>query len=116
MKKLEDDVARRSNEFIDAFIARGECDYADEFAVPLPCSVFLALMGLPLEDLIDFLRLKELILRGSSGDYMNENDPLRKQAQVEAVERFERLIALRRKARRTTFSPRSSRPRLRVRP
>ena len=98
MKKLEDDIARRANEFIDAFIARGECDYAVEFAVPLPCSVFLALMGLPLEDLQDFLRLKELILRGSSrDDYMNLDDPLRQQAQVEATERFEQLIAARRR-------------------
>ena len=74
----------------------GECDYAEEFAAPLPCSVFLALMGLPLEDLSDFLRLKEVILRGSSGDYMNQNDPLRQQAQVEATERFQRLIEARR--------------------
>ena len=98
MKKLESDIARRANEFIDVFIARGECDYAEEFAVPLPCSVFLALMGLPLEDLSDFLRLKEVILRGSSGDYMDQNDPLRQQAQVEATERFQRLIEARRES------------------
>ena len=96
MKKLEGDIARRANDFIDVFITRGQCDYAEEFAVPLPCSVFLALMGLPLEDLSDFLRLKEVILRGSSGDYMNQNDPLRQQAQVEATERFQRLIEARR--------------------
>ena len=98
MKKLEGDIARRTNEFIDSFIARGECDYAAEFAVPLPCSVFLALMGLPLEDLDHFLRIKELILRGSSGDYMNTEDPLRLQAQLEATERFEKLIEDRRRS------------------
>jgi cytochrome P450 len=96
MKVLEEHVALRANELIDAFIGRGECDYADEFAVPLPCSVFLELMGLPLEDLPHFLRLKEVILRGGGG-LMRSDDPVRQQAQAEATERFERLIAARRR-------------------
>src|SRR5262245_34210761 len=39
MKKLEPDITRRANELIDRFIDRGECDFAKEFAVPLPCGV-----------------------------------------------------------------------------
>lgn len=56
MNKLEADIARHVNEMIDGFIDRGECDYADEFAVPLPCGVFLRLMGLPMSDLDFFLQ------------------------------------------------------------
>ena len=40
MAKLEDSVIQQANQLIDKFIGRGECDYADEFAVPLPCGVF----------------------------------------------------------------------------
>ena len=75
MNLLEPEITRQANELIDAFIARGECDYAEEFAVPLPCRVFLQLMGLPLEDLPDFLRLKEMALRGGGEGYGRDDDP-----------------------------------------
>jgi cytochrome P450 len=61
--KLEPEVRRLVNELIDGFEARGECELSDEFAIPLPCTVFLALMGLPLEDLDLFLRFKDDIIR-----------------------------------------------------
>jgi cytochrome P450 len=100
MNKLEPDITQRANELIDAFIRRGECDYADEFAVPLPCTVFLHLMGFPLEDLADFVRLKEELLRGSGNSLQDPNDPIRAKARDEATERFERLIAERRRTPR----------------
>ena len=96
MRKLEDEITHRANEFIDRFIGRGSCDYAEEYAVPLPCSVFLQIMGLPVEDLADFLRLKELLLRGSGEGYMREDDIPRQKAHEEATERFSTLIAARR--------------------
>jgi cytochrome P450 len=61
--KLEPEVRRLVNELIDGFAATGECELSDEFAIPLPCTVFLALMGLPLEDLDLFLRFKDDIIR-----------------------------------------------------
>lgn len=97
MKQLEGEITRRANEFIDAFIGRGECDYAEEYAVPLPCSVFLQIMGLPLEDLPHFLRLKELMLRGSGGGVPRDQDIPRQQAREEATERFSKLIVERRR-------------------
>jgi cytochrome P450 len=66
MARLEADVTRLVNELIDRFIARGSCEFLDDFAVPLPCTVFLRLLGLPLEDLDLFLRMKEGIIRGNS--------------------------------------------------
>ena len=56
-------VARASTALIDAFVDRGECDLVSEFTVPLPSEVFLALFGLPLEELDTFLRMKDGIIR-----------------------------------------------------
>ena len=55
MNELEPEIARLVNERIDAFIDRGQCDFAEELAVPLPSSVFLSLVGLPLSQLDLFL-------------------------------------------------------------
>ena len=69
---LEPDIARLVNELIDGFADRGRCDFAAEFAVILPSSVFLRLLGLPLSDLDTFLTMKDGILRpqGESLDEM----------------------------------------------
>ncbi|MEN8160514.1 MAG: cytochrome P450, partial [Myxococcota bacterium] len=48
---------------IDAFVERGECEFDQEFAVPLPCTAFLSLMGLPQSELPRFLRIKDMIIR-----------------------------------------------------
>jgi cytochrome P450 len=91
MARLEDDITRRANALIAGFTERGECDLAQEFALPLPCGVFLDLMGLPPDELDTFVRWKDAILRGSGGS-MSGDDPVRQQAQAESTERFERLI------------------------
>ena len=110
MNGLADDIELRINELIDAFIGRGECDVVEEFAIPLPASVFMRLMGLPLEDARHLAR------------HQGADDPRRcagrehrtcrgapdvKSAHREFVERFEALIEDRRRNRRTTSSPRS---------
>ena len=68
MNALEPDIARLVNERIDGFIDRGRCEFADELAVPLPSSVFLRLVGLPLSQLDLFLSMKDGILRPSGTD------------------------------------------------
>src|SRR6201993_2676866 len=69
MARREPRVTDLVNEMIDRFADRGECDFHTEFAVPLPCTVFLQLLGLPLEDLDKFLVWKDGIIRpeGDSG-------------------------------------------------
>jgi cytochrome P450 len=66
MAKLEPDVTALVNQLIDRFEDRGSCEFNEEFAVPLPCTVFLRLLGLPYEDLDLFLRIKEGIIRGNN--------------------------------------------------
>ncbi|MBW2236627.1 MAG: cytochrome P450 [Deltaproteobacteria bacterium] len=63
MAALEPDMRRYANELIDRFVENGACDFDPDFAIPLPCTVFLRLAGLPLEDLDLFLELKNGIIR-----------------------------------------------------
>ena len=51
MAELEPEMRKLVNEIIDGFIDRGECDFHEDFATPLPSTFFLALMGLPQSDL-----------------------------------------------------------------
>src|ERR1700732_4761461 len=69
MARREPRVTELVNEMIDRFAGRGECDFHEEFAVPLPCTGFLQLLGLPLEDLDQFLEWKDGVIRpeGVSG-------------------------------------------------
>jgi cytochrome P450 len=68
MNKIEPDIARLVNELMDGFIDRGECDFSTELAAPLPSSVFLRLVGLPLSELELFLSMKDGILRPQGAD------------------------------------------------
>src|SRR6516225_8003312 len=63
MARREPGVSELVNEMIDRFADRGECDFHAEFAVPLPCTVFLQLLGLPPEDLDQFLAWKDGVIR-----------------------------------------------------
>ena len=65
---LEDEVRALVNELIDRFIDRGSVDAHAEFTVPLPCTVFLQLCGLPLEDMDQFLVWKDQIIRPGTMD------------------------------------------------
>src|SRR6478609_3647221 len=61
--KLEGAVRSLVNDLIDAFVDTGHCEFNADVAVPLPCTVFLRLMGLPLDDLELFLGFKDGIIR-----------------------------------------------------
>ncbi|WP_236591276.1 cytochrome P450 [Mycobacterium paraintracellulare] len=63
MQAREDSIAARVNELIDGFIDRDEIDFAKEFSVPFPTSVFLILLGLTLEELPALLAMKDGIIR-----------------------------------------------------
>jgi cytochrome P450 len=96
MKRLEGPIRALSNELIDRFVERGSCDFAEEYAVPLPCSVFLELVGLPLTEVDEYLHLKEGMLRGS-GEGTSPDDPVRMAAYAEVNQRCAALVADRRR-------------------
>jgi cytochrome P450 len=60
---LEPEIRKLVNELLDGLVDRGECDFHEEFATPLPSTVFLALMGLPQDDLATLLRWRDDIIR-----------------------------------------------------
>ncbi len=88
-------MRRLTNELVDGFIADGEVEFNNAFAVPLPCTVFLALLGLPQQDLPRFLRIKDAIIR-PPGMVGREADRVRKAASQEIYDYFGPVIDARR--------------------
>jgi cytochrome P450 len=86
MALLEHSVAVLADELIDGFVDRGECDFAAEFSIPLPSQVFLTLLGLPLEDLPVFLRMKDGIIRPDQvvGKVRTDGDAVAYQQEIAA--------------------------------
>jgi cytochrome P450 len=89
---LEADVRVLVNEVIDRFIDRGEVDFHSEFAMPLPCMVFLSLTGLPLAELPRFLTWKDNIIRPDTMD-MDEAASIRKLTGAAIYSFFDEAIA-----------------------
>jgi cytochrome P450 len=97
-------LRRHANQLIDRFIDRGECEFDAEFAIPLPCNAFLALLGLPAEDLDLFLELKDGIIRPQKG---REGQPDLEELRQVRVRSGKRIYAYFEKA----LDDRSSKPR-----
>ncbi len=68
MNVIEPDIVRTVNELIDPLVGRGSCEFTTDLAEPLPSTVFLGLLGLPLSDLDMFLGMKDGILRPAGDD------------------------------------------------
>jgi len=92
---LEAHVVELVRKIVDRFAERGSCDLHAEFTVPLPCTVFLDLMGLPIEDLGLFLSMKDGIIR-PEGDSMEAQAPGRRAAAQQIYEYFQAVINERR--------------------
>ena len=99
MAKLEPDVTALVNRLIDGFIDRGGCEFASEFAVPLPSSVFLATMGMPMSDLDSFLEMKDRIVR-PGGATQEENREIQRDYAGRIDAYFESILAERKAQRR----------------
>jgi cytochrome P450 len=63
MLELTPAVRKHANDLIDEFASQGGCEFDQAFAIPLPCTAFLALFGLPISDLPTFLDMKDGIIR-----------------------------------------------------
>ena len=63
MAQLEPAIRSHAKALIDEFADAGECEFDSAFAIPLPCTAFLSLFGLPLSDLPTFLEMKDGIIR-----------------------------------------------------
>jgi cytochrome P450 len=95
MAALEVEVAELFNQIVDKFAGNGSCDLHEELAVPMPCTVFLQLMGLPLEDLDQFLAMKDGIIR-PPGDTFEEQEPIRAKTAQDIYGYFQTVVDQRR--------------------
>lgn len=55
MAALEDKIRVYAAEYIDAFVAKGECEFMGQFAFEFPIKVFMDLMGLPHDRVAEFM-------------------------------------------------------------
>jgi cytochrome P450 len=103
MKALEEPVARLVNDLIDGFVDDGEIDFARQFSVPFPSQVFLTMLGLPLDELPTFLRMKDGVIRPDHvvGHEFGhpETDAYQKQTADSIYAYFERVLDERGRAR-----------------
>ncbi len=63
MAELEPDVRALAVDLVDRFADRGHCDFHTEFATPLPSTVFLRLLGLPMSDVDQFMEWRDGTVR-----------------------------------------------------
>jgi cytochrome P450 len=70
--RLEGHVRRLADGLIDNFADKGEVEFYEEFCVPLPCTIFLELLGLPLSDLEFLLWFKDGVIRPDDDDHRAE--------------------------------------------
>ena len=68
MERLEDRVRERCTEVIAEIAGRGHCDFLRDFAWRYPTTIFMELMGLPLDGLDQFLAWEHQILHPAAGD------------------------------------------------
>jgi cytochrome P450 len=92
MARREPMVTELVNQMIDGFADRGECDFHEQFAVPLPCTVFLQLLGLPLEDLDQFLEWKDGVIRPEGATDWDDRHAASAPVAHQIYEYFERAI------------------------
>ena len=95
MEELAPPIRDHANQLIDAFIDAGECEFDEAFAIPLPCTAFLHLLGLPPADLGLFLELKDGIIRPQKTRPdmpLDEATEVRKQHGRQIYGYFERAI------------------------
>jgi cytochrome P450 len=78
---------------IDTFVAKGSCNFSDEFAELLPSSVFLGMIGLPWEELGTLIRLRDGILRpGDAGSTADERSEIQRQTAQEVYAYFDAVL------------------------
>ncbi len=92
MNALEPKIRSLVTDLIDGFADRGECEFIEEFARPLPSQVFLGLMGWPLEDAPQLLKWTYDIIEGKPGGTDEESNEVRTAAGMEVYTYFAELL------------------------
>lgn len=91
---MESTVRQRAIEIIDGIADRGSCDFMADFAQRFPTTIFLEMMGLPVEELDQFLKWEHDILHAGGSD--EEKLQTQIAAMFAVMGRFSTVIADRR--------------------
>ena len=94
VERMESTVRQRAVDLIDGLVARGSCDFMADFANRFPTTIFLEMIGLPVEELDEFLAWEHDILHAGGSD--EEKQQLQLNAMLAVVGRFSTVIAERR--------------------
>jgi cytochrome P450 len=86
MAQLEPDVRALTIELVDRFADRDGCDFHAELATPLPSTVFLRLLGLPLDDVEQFMQWRDDTVRPAGATA--EEQQARREAAGAAITRY----------------------------
>jgi cytochrome P450 len=92
MERLEDKVRERCVEVIAQFAGQGHCDFLRDFAWRFPTTIFMDLMGLPLEGQEQFLDWEHQILHPSAGDDPEQSQSRAFDAMLAVMGYFTELI------------------------
>jgi cytochrome P450 len=95
MRELEPDVRVLVNQIIDGFVDKGECEFNEDFATPLPSTIFLRLMGLPQSDLATFLQWRDDTIRPAA-DTLEEAAEIRDAVGTKITAYFTEQLAAKR--------------------
>jgi len=67
-------VEKLAADLIESFVDRGRVDAYHEWCEPLPSSIFLSIMGLPQEQLDDFIRFKDYVLSNEEAPHLTPEE------------------------------------------
>ena len=76
---MEADIRKLADELIDSFVGDGRVEFHDAFAEPLPCTIFLSVFGMPLEDFDFLVGSKDRILK-NEGTKLEEHEAIGNEA------------------------------------
>jgi len=68
INRLEASIAATCNELLDGIIDKGSCEFMDDFARIMPGTVFMRLMGLPMEGRSQFFSWEEAFFHGGTDE------------------------------------------------
>jgi cytochrome P450 len=96
MRDLEEPIRKLVRELIGSFKDKGRCEFITEFARPLPTTVFLLMMGWPLDRAAEFNHWSHQILTGKPGGTIEESAAVRAEYFAKTYDYFDSLVQARR--------------------
>jgi cytochrome P450 len=76
LERLLGQLGRQAREVVDAIANKGEIDFVEEVAAPLPLRVILDMMGIPRSEELFVLERSNIMAGSSDPEYVEQSDPM----------------------------------------